>query len=267
MIDLHSNINALQHLNYLEKIAREAGDAIMHVYKKALQVQYKSDFSPLTEADLNANNIIIEALKKNYPEIQVLTEESVADFKRPNIDGYYWLVDPLDGTKEFIKRNGEFTVNIALIHQGEPILGVVFAPEKNLMYRGARGHGAFKSEGVSTLKPIYVSSHEEGTTWKVMGSRSHSSEGIDSWLAQLGDFEFISMGSSLKICLIAEGQAHFYPRLGPTHLWDTAAAHVILKEAGGDIKDLRGCILNYADPSQTLNPFFIASSDKDFVRN
>jgi 3'(2'), 5'-bisphosphate nucleotidase len=130
MIHLENNIVVLQQLDFIEKIAREAGDAIMRVYKNAIQVQYKLDHSPLTEADLIANKIIIDALKKKYPEIPTLSEESVIDFKGPNTERCYWLVDPLDGTKEFIKGNGEFTVNIALIHKGEPVLGVVYAPAK-----------------------------------------------------------------------------------------------------------------------------------------
>ncbi len=259
-MDFTSSSNALNHLDRLESIARDAGQAIMEVCHKAIDVHYKSDTSPLTEADLIANRIIVDALKKYYPEIPILTEEAVSDFKAANRDGYYWLVDPLDGTKEFIKRNGEFTVNIALILKGQPILGVVLAPEKHLIYRAAKGHGAFKRDGEGELVAMHVKPHKPGTPWKVAGSRSHSDKAFEAWLAQLGEYEVIPMGSSLKMCLIAEGLAHIYPRLGPTSLWDTAAAHVILNEAGGEIKDLDGKILNYSDPSQVLNPFFIASS-------
>jgi 3'(2'), 5'-bisphosphate nucleotidase len=251
----------LDHLGRVEKIARDAGHAIMEVYKKAIEVSYKSDSSPLTEADLRANRIIVDALKKDYPGIPILTEEAVHDFKGPSDEGFYWLVDPLDGTKEFIKRNGEFTVNIALILKGEPILGVVFAPEKKLLYRGAKDHGAYKREGDGGLKKIQTLKHEVGSTWIVAGSRSHSDEAFNAWLKSLGEHTVIPLGSSLKMCLIAEGLAHIYPRLAPTSLWDTAAAHAILKEAGGEIKDLNGEILNYADPSQVLNPFFIARSE------
>ena len=146
----------------------------MQVYEKAIDVSSKDDKSPLTEADLNANRVIVAGLKKNYPDLPILTEEAVGDFKGASVEGYYWLVDPLDGTKEFIKRNGEFTVNIALIHHGEPVLGVVLAPEKNTLYRGARGQGSFKREGGGELKRIQVSPHKDGTPWRVMGSRSHS---------------------------------------------------------------------------------------------
>jgi len=246
-------------LDHVEAIAVEAGEAIMQVYEKAIDVSYKDDKSPLTEADLNANRVIVEGLKKYYPDIPILTEEAVGDFQGPNPQGYYWLVDPLDGTKEFIKKNGEFTVNIALIYQGVPVLGVVLVPAKGLTYRAHEGQGAYKRVGQGELKRIQVSPHKDGTPWRVMGSRSHSDTSIDDWLLKLGQHELIPMGSSLKMCLIAEGVAHVYPRLGLTSLWDTAAAHVILKEAGGEIKTLTGEVLSYGNPSEVLNPFFIAS--------
>jgi 3'(2'), 5'-bisphosphate nucleotidase len=232
----------------------------MEIYQKTINVSYKLDHSPLTEADLKANRIITNALKECYPEIPILAEEAVADFKGAHKKGLYWLVDPLDGTKEFIKRNGEFTVNIALIQKGEPILGVVLAPEKNLLYRAAKNQGAYKREADGPLKKIQVIRRAPGSPWIVMGSRSHEDEATQTWIQNLGEYQFMPMGSSLKICLIAEGMAHIYPRFGPTSLWDTAAAHIILKEAGGDIRDLEGQVLSYANPSQVLNPRFIASS-------
>lgn len=190
-MDFLSYPSILEHLDRIEKMSRDAGDAIMEIYKKTIGVSYKSDHSPLTEADLNANRIIVSALKKDYPEIPILTEEAVSDFKGPTEEGYFWLVDPLDGTKEFIKRNGEFTVNIALIFKGEPILGVVFAPEKKLLYRGAKNHGAFKRDGDGALKKMHVSSHEVDSTWIVVGSRSHSDEATQTWLQDLGDHTMI----------------------------------------------------------------------------
>jgi 3'(2'), 5'-bisphosphate nucleotidase len=246
-------------LDLIEAIAVEAGDAIMRVYENTIDVSYKDDKSPLTEADLSANRVIVAGLKKHYPEFPILTEEAVGDFKGPSMDGYYWLVDPLDGTKEFIKKNGEFTVNIALIYHGVPVLGVVLAPAKGLTYRAQEGEGAWKREGHGELKKIQVSLHKHGTPWKVMGSRSHGDAAMDAWLLKLGLHELVPMGSSLKVCLIAEGFAHVYPRLGPTRLWDTAAAHAILKEAGGEIRTLEGEVLSYGNPSEVLNPFFIAS--------
>lgn len=259
MLDLKDAASVSLHLDRIESIARDAGRAIMDVYNEAIEVNYKSDHSPLTMADLKANQVIVSALKNDYPEIPILTEEAVGDFKGPNHEGYYWLVDPLDGTKEFIKRNGEFTVNIALICQGESILGVVLAPEKALIYRGAKGHGAFKREGDGALISIHVSLHTKGSAWKVVGSRSHSDKAFEDYLLKLGECEVIPMGSSLKMCLIAEGLAHIYPRLGPTSLWDTAAAHAVLKEAGGEIRNLEGKIINYSNPKELLNPHFIAS--------
>lgn len=246
-------------LDRIEAIALEAGDAIMRVYENKIDVSYKDDKSPLTEADLNANRVIVDNLKKNYPDIPILTEEAVGDFKGPNNEGCYWLVDPLDGTKEFIKRNGEFTVNIALIREGEPILGVVVAPAKSVMFRALKGQGAYKREGRGNLQKIETSQRQEGAPWRVMGSRSHADAAMDAWLLKLGKHELIPMGSSLKMCMIAEGVAHLYPRLGPTSLWDTAAAHAILKEAGGEIRTLEGEVLSYKNPQEVLNPFFIAS--------
>ena len=260
-MDLLFNTPIEDHLDRIEKISRDVGRAIMEVYEKVINVSYKLDHSPLTDADLKANRMIVHALKSSYPEVPILTEEAVADFKAVNEEGFYWLVDPLDGTKEFIKRNGEFTVNIALILNGNPILGVVFAPAKNLLYRAAKYKGAFKREGDGDLKKIHVAAHAPESLWIVAGSRSHTDEATQRWLQGLGEYTLIPMGSSLKMCLIAEGVAHIYPRLGPTSLWDTAAAHVILKEAGGEIKDLDGHVLNYSNPSQVLNPFFIASCE------
>lgn len=254
------DLSLLTHLDLIESISRDAGDAIMETYQKAIDVCYKSDHSPLTQADIKANRIIVNALKNHYAEIPILAEETAIDFKGPHKEGIYWLVDPLDGTKEFIKRNGEFTVNIALIQKGEPILGVVFAPEKKILYRAAKNHGAYKREVGGNLKKIQVVRHVLGSSLIVTGSRSHEDKASQKWFQNLGEHQFIPMGSSLKICHIAEGLAHIYPRFGPTSLWDTAAAHIILKEAGGDIKDLNGQTLNYATPGQLLNPQFIASS-------
>lgn len=260
-MDLLFNTPIEDHLDRIEKISRDAGRAIMAVYEKVIDVSYKLDHSPLTDADLKANRMIVHALKSFYPEVPILTEEAVADFKAVNEEGFYWLIDPLDGTKEFIKHNGEFTVNIALILKGNPILGVVFAPAKNLLYRAAKHNGAFKREGDGDLKKIHVAAKPPESPWIVAGSRSHTDEATQRWLQGLGEYTLIPMGSSLKMCLIAEGVAHIYLRLGPTSLWDTAAAHIILKEAGGEIKDLDGHVLNYSNPSQVLNPFFIASCE------
>jgi 3'(2'), 5'-bisphosphate nucleotidase len=231
----------------------------MEVYKEAISVNYKPDCSPLTDADLNANRIIVKALKHFYPGIPILSEEAIEDFKGVNKEGFYWLIDPLDGTKEFIRRNGEFTVNIALIQNGEPILGFVFAPQKKLMYHAFKCYGAFKQEGDTDSQVIKVNPRLDYAPWKVVGSRSHESDTFKLWLSNIEESEIILMGSSLKICLIAEGGAHVYPRFGPTSFWDIAAAHIILKEAGGCIRDFEGQELKYVNVMQPLNPYFIAS--------
>lgn len=241
----------------IEAIARKAGSAIMAVYGRDFCVEHKDDHSPLTEADTAANVLITRALQELTPAIPILSEEAVESFAGPNAQGQYWLVDPLDGTKEFIRRNGEFTVNIALIENGRPVLGVVFAPALNLLYAAAAGLGAFKVDAGGARTAIRVAGHSEGTPWKVVGSRSHAGDSLTEFLDKLGEYELVSMGSSLKFCLVAEGKADLYPRFGPTSLWDTAAAQCIVEEAGGSVLDLQSKSLGYGEPGKRLNPFFI----------
>ena len=244
-------------LNQIEKIALEAGAAIMSIYQRDFEVEKKADNSPLTEADKAANDIIVKGLNALPDNIPVLTEEAVEDFNGSDAQGRYWLVDPLDGTKEFIKKNGEFTVNIALIEQGKPVLGVVYAPALEVTYLGSEQLGAFKVQGSSERQPIRVKAHKVGTAWRVVGSRSHASEDTLNWLKPLGEYELVPMGSSLKICLVAEGEADLYPRLGPTCLWDTGAAHAVVNAAGGEIKTPEGIELSYGNTGEKLNPWFI----------
>ncbi len=245
-------------LQQVERIAREAGAVILQVYgEDDFGVEHKADESPLTRADLAANAVIVAGLKQLSPRFPILTEEAVEDFTGPDMDGRYWLVDPLDGTKEFIKRNGEFTVNIALIEQGRPLLGVVHAPVPDTTWLGAEGVGAFRMDDDSKRQPIHVSTHQPGTPWKVYGSRSHLGPHTLAWMEALGDYELIRMGSSIKLCLVAEGAGHLYPRLGPTCLWDTAAAHAVINAAGGQLLTPEGEVLSYADTRETLNPHFI----------
>jgi 3'(2'), 5'-bisphosphate nucleotidase len=239
-------------------IARDAGAAIMRIYEREIDVSYKDDHSPLTEADLAAHHIIADYLQVLSPNIPILSEEDVQTFNGANEAGYYWLVDPLDGTKEFIKRNGEFTVNIALIHLGQPVLGVVYAPAMGTLYSAARGLGAFKTLGPKEHR-IHAEPHQPGRPWRVVGSRSHGGDELNAWLQGLGDHELIPMGSSLKLCLVAEGRADIYPRLGPTSLWDTAAAQCVAEEAGARVTDLEGQSLSYQSPSQILNPYFVVT--------
>lgn len=245
-------------LGKIEAIAREAGAAIMTVYaREDFGVQLKSDNSPLTEADAAAHALISRRLAALTPELPLLSEEDVAGFGGPDAAGRYWLVDPLDGTKEFIKRNGEFTVNIALIAQGKPVLGVVYAPVLDTMYAAAQGVGAFKQTGDGGRSAIRVAEHGQGKVWKVVGSRSHAGDTLPVVLQRLGEHELISMGSSLKFCLVAEGSADVYPRLGPTSLWDTAAAQCVVEQAGGKVVQLSGEPLGYGNLAVILNPFFV----------
>lgn len=253
-------------LSEVSGIAREAGLAILAHYHPSVSVQYKDDKSPLTAADTAAHELIVARLLRLTPDIPVLSEEGVESAFSANTQGEYWLVDPLDGTKEFISGNGEFTVNIALIHQGRPVLGVVYAPVLAHTYLAASGHGAFKQLDDGLSQPIGVAKHVAGCKWRVAGSRSHAGEGMQAWLSRLGEHEFIAMGSSLKFCLVAEGQADVYPRLGPTSLWDTAAAQCVLEQAGGAVVSLQGQALSYSSPQQRLNPQFIAHSNDEALR-
>ncbi|MBA4503258.1 3'(2'),5'-bisphosphate nucleotidase CysQ [Marinobacterium marinum] len=245
-------------LTQVERIARTAGEAILSVYgEQDFGIEHKADQSPLTRADLAANAVIVDGLSDLSPCLPILTEEAVDDFTGPDADGRYWLVDPLDGTKEFIKRNGEFTVNIALIEQGRPVLGVVHAPVLDVTWLGAEGVEACRMEGTDQRRAIHVSTHQPGTPWKVYGSRSHLGPHTLAWMDALGEHELIRLGSSIKLCLVAEGAGHLYPRLGPTCLWDTAASHAVINAAGGQLLTPEGEVLSYADPSETLNPHFI----------
>lgn len=245
-------------LEQVERIAREAGNAIMRIYAEGFTVEQKEDLSPLTEADQAAHEIIAKGLQRLDLQAPILSEEDLDAFQGPDPHGRYWLVDPLDGTKEFIRRNGEFTVNIALIEDGIPILGVVFAPALGTAYLAIEGQGAIKVWDDGTRTQIETPTVPAESRWRVVGSRSHPSADMEAWLEKLGDHIIVPMGSSLKLCLVAEGEADLYPRLGPTSLWDTAAAHAILREAGGNVVTPEGEPLSYADPHQRENPYFIA---------
>jgi 3'(2'), 5'-bisphosphate nucleotidase len=244
-------------------LARSAGREILAVYDGAeMQQQDKSDGSPLTAADLASHHAIVAGLERLTPELPILSEESAAeDYEVRRQWRKFWLVDPLDGTKEFIKRNGEFTVNIALIEDGVPVMGVVHAPVLGVTYYAERGRGAFMQRGDAPATPIRAVLHAAGEPVKVVASRSHSDERTSALLARLGQHECVSMGSSLKLCLVAEGAAHLYPRLGPTMEWDTAAAHAVVNEAGGMVVDSAGDPLRY-NKSDLHNPeFFVCHRD------
>lgn len=240
-------------------IAYEAAKAIMQVYVAGFEIETKADASPVTDADKAANAVILKRLQALPQRMPILSEEGGDTFTGPDSAGRYWLIDPLDGTKEFIKRNGEFSVNIALIEQGRPVLGVIVAPVTQLAYVAASGVGVFKIEPGGPWEPLRTTGKPSpDAVWRVMGSRSHANPQLESWLAALGPRETTRMGSSLKFGVIAEGRADVYPRLGPTSLWDTAAAQAILEQAGGCILNLDGTPLSYAMPTQTLNPSFVA---------
>jgi 3'(2'), 5'-bisphosphate nucleotidase len=249
-------------LEQVEAIARAAGAAIMEVYGREFAVSAKEDRSPLTEADAAAHRVIAARLAQLRPELPLLSEEGVEEFPGPDAASRYWLVDPLDGTKEFIQRNGEFTVNIALIEAGRPALGVVFAPVPDVLYAAAAGVGAFKA-AAGHRAPIRVARHAPGTPWRVVGSRSHAGDSLGPLLDRLQPHELLSMGSSLKFCLVAEGLADLYPRLGPTSLWDTGAAQCVVEQAGGAVIRLDGSPLGYGNPAERLNPFFIVHGVSD----
>ncbi len=244
-------------------IAHRAGEEILDVYQNGSTVTHKADSSPLTEADLRAHQVIVQALGLLTPEIPVLSEESAEiAYEMRSAWTRYWLVDPLDGTKEFIKRNGEFTVNIALIEQGRPVLGVVHTPVTGVCYYAAEGIGAFVQQGGEPAKKIRCVAPQAGQSIKVVASRSHADERTTALLARIANYECISMGSSLKLCLVAEGVAHFYPRLGPTMEWDTAAAHAVVNGAGGTVHDAQGAELHY-NKANLLNPEFFVHARND----
>lgn len=244
-------------LDAVESIARAAGAEIMAIYDRDFAVAEKEDKSPLTEADSAAHNLIVTQLQALALQLPILSEEDTDSFAGADAQGRYWLVDPLDGTKEFIKRNGEFTVNIALIEKGEPVLGVVYAPAINTAYFAARSLGAVKVTEQGQRVAIQVSEPPVNKAWRVVGSRSHAGAETKAWLTDLGDYELVPMGSSLKLCLVAEGAADIYPRLGLTSLWDTAAAHAVVNQAGGEVVQLNGQPLSYSNTHEVLNPHFI----------
>ncbi|HYN53198.1 MAG TPA: 3'(2'),5'-bisphosphate nucleotidase CysQ [Methylotenera sp.] len=250
-------------------IAKAAGAAIMQVYSTDFSVVKKDDDSPLTHADLAAHHIIVSSLNELTPHLPILSEESESiPYETRKNWPQYWLIDPLDGTREFVKRNGEFTVNIALIIGNKPVLGIVYAPVIEVLYFASHGNGAYKqlkNEAVSAIHTKVLNPKQP----IIAGSRSHTDEKMQRFIQNVnlrlieqyheGKLELISLGSSLKICLVAEGIADVYPRLGTTCEWDTAAAHCVLTEAGGDIVDIVGLSLTYTK-SSLINPCFFAKS-------
>jgi 3'(2'), 5'-bisphosphate nucleotidase len=244
----------------INQIAIRAGQKIMEIYDHAdfsKVVDFKSDNSPLTMADHASHHIIEKELFELTPAIPLLSEEGRSiDYEERRHWNIFWLVDPLDGTKEFIKRNGEFTVNIALIENGAPILGVIYAPATDRLYYAIKGQGAFKKENGSTHK---IEVNKKADNWISVGSRSHSSPEEESVMNKYSVKNTISVGSSLKFCLLAEGKADIYYRHGPTMEWDTGAGQAIVEAAGGQILDNQGNIFTYNKKSLTNGSFLCLS--------
>jgi 3'(2'), 5'-bisphosphate nucleotidase len=261
-------------------ISRRAGNAIMSVYEGGeIQISLKTDESPLTQADMASHQIITENLQQLTPNIPVLSEESDSlSYQIRSRWETYWLVDPLDGTKEFINRNGEFTVNLALIHNGIPVLGVVYVPVKKVLYLGVQTNvqtggesRAFKQIADLPPEEIVVRPIAANGKLTVVASRRHGSEALESALEKLRrkfpEVVTTNMGSSLKICLVAEGAADIYPRLAPTCEWDTAAAQAVVEAAGGIVVDAELNVLRYNTKDELLNPHFYVIGDKEYDWN
>ena len=238
------------------KVADEASQRVLHIYQSDFKINYKDDSSPITAADIASHEIIEKGLRRISRDIPVLSEEG-ADIPWEERRHWrrFWLVDPIDGTKEFTQRTGEFTVNIALIEDGEPVLGVVTVPALKEAYWGVKGEGAHRRDRSGLVQPIRVVESRQAV--RVLASKNHLNDETRSFIEKLGEHEFLQAGSSLKFCRIAEGRADIYPRLGPTSEWDTAAAHAVLVAAGGKVETLNGKPLRYGKEN-LQNPHFIA---------
>lgn len=237
-------------------VARLAGQEILRVAETAFTVDTKADDSPVTQADRASDAIIRQALTELYPDIPILSEESgQSDYSVRKDWKRFWLVDPLDGTKEFIKQNGEFTVNIALMEKDRPVLGVIQVPTRDAIYYGGPAMGAFRLSGTDDPVPIAVRRPAPGEPVRVGVSRSHPDERLDAYLAALPGHELVTAGSAYKFCLLAQGTIHLYPRLGPTMEWDTAAGHAIVEGAGGRLTAMDGCPFLYNKPCLRNGPF------------
>jgi 3'(2'), 5'-bisphosphate nucleotidase len=255
-------------LDSVNQIAQAAGERIMEIYATDFEVEQKSDKSPLTVADMAAHETIVTELKKITPDLPVLSEESASiSFEERAGWQRYWLVDPLDGTREFVKRNGEFTVNIALIDNHKSVLGVVYVPVTGVTYFARVGGGAFKCLPDQLPESIKVRPCPKNHL-TVAGSRSHASSSLKKFISEFNtDVELLSIGSSLKLCLVAEGKADVYPRFGPTSEWDIAAAHCVVEQACGYLTDTQLQSLRYNTKESLLNPYFLVFGDtnKDWL--
>lgn len=259
-------------VNELVALVEAAGAAILEIYRTDFDVETKSDESPLTQADLASHRTIAAGLAALTPDIPLFSEESeLPPFAERSTWSCYWLVDPLDGTKEFVNRNGEFTVNIALIDNQQPVLGIVGVPVRDHVYVGVQGRGAYRlSRAENEADRIELSGRpmDESSPLVVVASRSHGGERLEQYLdalaATFGSVDRTPVGSSLKLCILAEGEADLYPRLGPTSEWDIAAAHAVLAAAGGDVWAADGNPLTYNAKESVLNPEFFAAADGSY---
>ena len=259
-------MNLKEFINPIVDLAITAGHAILEVYATDFDVQAKGDESPLTQADLASHRCIVAGLRGLTPDIPIISEEEgLPAFAERGQWQRYWLIDPLDGTKEFVNRNGEFTVNIAFIDNGRPLLGVVHVPVQEKTYIGCEGHGSElrTAESVTAIR-VAESSNDPV---RIVGSRSHRGSSLDAFLDKVGKSDMVPMGSSLKFCVVAEGRADIYPRLGPTSEWDTAAAQAVVEQAGGKVLELDGKPLSYNQKENILNPYFVVTgaSDRDWL--
>jgi len=244
-------------LDQVLEIADTASRKVMEICQTDFQVQTKDDNSPITEADIASHHVIVDGLTALTPDIPILSEESAnAPWEERKTWTRFWLVDPIDGTKDFTNRTGEFTVNIALIENGEPVMGVVTAPALGDAYWGIKGQGAWKREADGSTRRLAVENPPQAI--RAVASKNHMNEDTRHFIEQLGEHQLVQAGSSLKFCRIAEGQADIYPRLGPTCEWDTGAAHAVLVAAGGKVTQLDGTPLAYGK-DEVLNPYFVAS--------
>jgi 3'(2'), 5'-bisphosphate nucleotidase len=262
------NLNKLLHP--VCNIAIESGLIINTYYKSNNDISFKSDHSPLTHADLASNKFIINSLSELNADIPILSEESLVDWDVRKNWSRSWLVDPLDGTKEFINQRAEFTVNIALIENNEPVLGVIYAPALSILYYACKNKGSYKLlcdqtiNSLSDSTKIQTSHKKNSDRLYVFKSRSHSNDEFESWVENnVDDYELIQKGSSIKFCEIAEGKADLYPRFGSTSEWDIAAGHIILVEAGGEMNSIDDKKILYNNKESVINPHFIASCKLD----
>ncbi|MGH8274654.1 MAG: 3'(2'),5'-bisphosphate nucleotidase CysQ [Gammaproteobacteria bacterium] len=248
----------------LDRLAREAAEAILEIYaREDFSVRRKADDSPLTEADMASHRLLVDGLARLQPRLPILSEENAAQITVEQRRAWprYWLVDPLDGTKEFLKRNGEFTVNVALIEFERPVLGIVHVPTNGTSYIGNTEGHAERRNAEGETHVLRVAGPVEKRPVRIVGSRSHAGGELGGFAAVLGKHEFLAVGSSLKFCLVAEGAADVYLRIKPTSEWDTAAGQAVLEAAGGEVTNLAGHPLRYNARDTLINPSFLASGD------